>query len=562
MISLRSKIVGAIVISSLMISIAIATISLVEASKIIENETNDKFKLLSENYAYNFSQRLIEVESAIDTLSASIEEEFIISTFKNDQNYRTELIAKNHEVVKSVGQNIERIYGIYFIVNPELTGEIYESWFVKDKNNNFIYQEPEDISEFYPENENVEWYYSPVEAKTGIWFEPYVDATINVNMISYTKAIFQDNQLIGVVGIDMRFEDIQQTIDDMQIYETGYAFLLNDQFEIMIHPTIEVGTRITEIPNEDLYDVEREMKVSSSSVFRYDYQNQKKTMGFSKLSNGWILGIAVVNDELLKPVTSLSVKIILMLVIFAPIIVVIGLKLAKSITAPIVRLKELATEISNGNHDIKIDMDFSHEIGALANSFVIMTKKLVTSHKDLKIISEDLEFLAYHDVLTSLPNRRFAILDLNQMIEHAETKNGMSGIMLIDIDDFKFVNDTYGHDMGDKLLKRVSRLLKECMRSEDTVYRIGGDEFMIIFTDITSLEKIEQLAKRINDIIANKFIFTESEFSVTCSIGLAVLSEEITKSDVLFKYADIALYVSKEKGKNTFSIYDDSDSKN
>ena len=258
----------------------------------------------------------------------------------------------------------------------------------------------------------------------------------------------------------------------------------------------------------------------------------------------------------------MHLKILLLVLIFiTPLIVFLGIKIAKSITAPIVHLRDLAVEIANGNHDITIDLDFSHEIGELAKSFSIMTKKLVTSHKELTGISENLEFLAYHDALTSLPNRRFAKIDLSTVISNPKVDNTLSGIMLVDIDDFKVVNDTLGHDVGDQLLISISHLMEECLRSKDTVYRIGGDEFMIIFTDMVSVLSVEHLAERINNKISEPIKLKNNTLNVTCSIGIAMLNKEITESNILFKYADIALYDSKAKGKNTYCLYDPSTDK-
>jgi len=556
MTSVQSKTIGAIVISSLIIAISIASISLNAASRIIKNESYDKFKFLSQNYAYNFSQRLIEVESTVETLSFTIENSFDLNAFKSNSDYRNLYMAEMNETIKGIGENVKLINGVYFIVDPTLTNAVYESWYVKDENSSFVFQEPEDISEFYRENENVKWYYEPVDSKTGIWSPPYVDATINVNMISYTEAIYQGETLIGVAGIDIQFEDIKQSVNDMNIFETGYAFLLDEEFRILIHPTVEIGVKISEIPNENLSDLVLEMQRESSAVVEYQYNNQNKIMGFSKLYNNWLLGIAVVSDEISKPVSELRIKIILVLIFITPLIIFFGIKIAKSITAPITRLRELAVEIANGNHDINIDLDFSHEIGELAKSFSIMTKKLVTSHKELTNISENLEFLAYHDTLTSLPNRRFAKLDLSKLISNPNTDKALSGIMLVDIDDFKNVNDTFGHDVGDQLLISVSYLMAECLRSKDTVYRIGGDEFMIVFTEMDSILSVKHLAERINNKISEPIILKDNILNITCSIGIAMLNEEISESKTIFKYADIALYDSKARGKNTYSLYD------
>ncbi|PAB59246.1 putative bifunctional diguanylate cyclase/phosphodiesterase [Anaeromicrobium sediminis] len=165
---------------------------------------------------------------------------------------------------------------------------------------------------------------------------------------------------------------------------------------------------------------------------------------------------------------------------------------------------------------------------------------------------EKLKYVAFHDCLTDLPNRRFVKEHLTLVVEEALRKNSKMGILFIDLDKFKLINDTLGHYWGDDLLKSVAGTLKEIIKKEDTIGRLGGDEFIII---VQNIEEIESIAKDIINIFKGPFIVREREIHVTCSIGISILSHDAGDGEVLFKNADIAMYKAKEMGRNNYKIY-------
>lgn len=389
-----TKILFAILFCSIMVAVSISFLSVLHGSKILRQEAYDKFHYVSNNYANEFSAVLKNIEGVVDTLGAVVATSFDLTQFTANPVYQSGYIEKMDAMLKKAGENSPSIQGIYIIINPELTGEVFESWYVRDGKGDFIYQEPEDISVFFPANKDMAWYYEPINKKEGVWIPPYVDATINLKMISYTKAIFNDDKLIGVVGIDIAFEDIEKKIGGMNLYKSGYSFLLNNDYKILLHPSLETGTHMLNIENEDLNYVFESMGKNKSDVIEYVFKNKKKIMGFSKLSNGWIYAASAVSADILLPIDRLKNSIMVNVVFLLGITGVIGLFISKSITAPINRLKDRAALISQGQHDVELDLNSNNEVGELSKSIHVMTQKLVASHEELKESEEKFRALA------------------------------------------------------------------------------------------------------------------------------------------------------------------------
>ncbi|MCY6369492.1 ABC transporter substrate binding protein [Clostridium ganghwense] len=164
--------------------------------------------------------------------------------------------------------------------------------------------------------------------------------------------------------------------------------------------------------------------------------------------------------------------------------------------------------------------------------------------------------LAFEDALTNIPNRRSIHKNLRLLIHEAKNKNIKFGIMFIDIDKFKFINDTLGHDIGDELLIEFSERLKASIKTNDIVARLGGDEFMIILDNITSYSEIKSCANRILESMKKPFFLNEDEFNITCSVGISIYPEHGIDIKTLIKNADTALYKAKNNGRNNFQLFD------
>lgn len=168
---------------------------------------------------------------------------------------------------------------------------------------------------------------------------------------------------------------------------------------------------------------------------------------------------------------------------------------------------------------------------------------------------ERLQFLAHHDVLTGLPNRSLFIDHLKQSLAYARWHNRLVAVLFFDIDRFKNINDTLGHDVGDQLLQAIARRLAGCLRERDTVARFGGDEFVIVLNDIAASSDVGLLAKKILDTMRPPFLVNDVTLHATASIGISLFPGDGEDSGSLLSKADTAMYRAKDMGRNQYQFY-------
>lgn len=171
-----------------------------------------------------------------------------------------------------------------------------------------------------------------------------------------------------------------------------------------------------------------------------------------------------------------------------------------------------------------------------------------------KKAEEMIYHLAFHDPLTELPNRRMFLERLNQALQEIQGMKKGIAVMFLDLDEFKKVNDTLGHDAGDLLLINVAKSLIRCVREKDTISRLAGDEFAIMLPDVDRLEA-ESIAKNILEGLQLPLTIIGKKLHVTPSIGIAIALDGKEAAETLLKQADIAMYQAKRQGKNTYQVY-------
>lgn len=173
-----------------------------------------------------------------------------------------------------------------------------------------------------------------------------------------------------------------------------------------------------------------------------------------------------------------------------------------------------------------------------------------------KKVEYAMAYQAHHDMLTALPNRTLFNDRLEISIAHAKRNHHRLAVLFLDLDRFKWVNDTLGHLYGDELLKNVASRLKSCLREGDTLARIGGDEFTIILPELPNKDDVPMVARKILATLEQPFLLDNREINISASIGVAVFPDHGDTIDALTKSADIAMYHVKWKGKNGFMQYD------
>lgn len=214
------------------------------------------------------------------------------------------------------------------------------------------------------------------------------------------------------------------------------------------------------------------------------------------------------------------------------------------------------SDTASSGHNPRLHEELFAKIISHTNDYQLLRSyATIRAVNERKLAEQKILHMAYHDSLTNLPNRTMFDEKLKGYFGEAQRTGSMMAVIFLDLDRFKVINDTLGHQVGDQLLQIVARKLQEYVRGNDIVARFGGDEFIILLTDVAQADEAAQFARGIPDLLKEPFVIEDHELFVTPSIGISIYPSDGTEVESLLKNADIAMYRSKEKGGNSFHYY-------
>ncbi|MFH0709475.1 MAG: diguanylate cyclase [Pseudomonadota bacterium] len=224
-------------------------------------------------------------------------------------------------------------------------------------------------------------------------------------------------------------------------------------------------------------------------------------------------------------------------------------QISHTITKPLLHLIDVAQKVTSvQDYSASISIDSKDEVGKLSKAFGEMMSQI---HKrDLSM-----QQLAYYDRVSGIANRHYFEERIVQAVGNAERYGTVCYLLMIDLDDFKIVNDSMGHDVGDKLLRHVSESIIRTLRQNDFIFRIGGDEFAVIIESTSDLESIEQIAQKVIFAVSTPVTLEGHYVKVGASIGISCFPKYALDVRSLIRTADEAMYEAKRSGKNNFQIY-------
>ena len=223
---------------------------------------------------------------------------------------------------------------------------------------------------------------------------------------------------------------------------------------------------------------------------------------------------------------------------------------ARRLARPLRELEQVAASVvASGSVDHRFEVGDFAEVARLGQTFNLMLERLGAAQKQLAR-------LAHHDALTGLANRIRFHDQLSAALADVQRSRDTIGVLLLDLDNFKDVNDTLGHPVGDELLKQVAGRLRDLVRTTDTVARLGGDEFAVIATHLSDSAAAAVLGRKMVDAISESFELAEHDIYVSASVGIAVCPSDGDSSEQLLKNADLALYKAKQEGRCNFQFFD------
>ena len=204
--------------------------------------------------------------------------------------------------------------------------------------------------------------------------------------------------------------------------------------------------------------------------------------------------------------------------------------------------------------EARISTITAHQYGL--SGYTLMCSDITEQHKTAELI----QYQATYDSLTDLPNRRLFKEQLDKAIARGKRHNHLGAILFLDLDDFKNINDSLGHSVGDVLLQKVAQRMKSCLREEDTVARLGGDEFIVLLPEVSdnldnTINNVQELAAKVGQTLSMPYEIMPHTLHVTLSIGITVFPNGEDQPDDVIRQADTAMYRAKEAGRNTFKFF-------
>lgn len=348
---------------------------------------------------------------------------------------------------------------------------------------------------------------------------------------------------------------------------TFKLFLANEQGDILIHPDasrtfgFDKGRRVLIqdefAPTLDVVEGRREHVVFEAK----DWPQGRlpvvaafigQSVDGPSHEHRLLLGLAQPLADIVEQADQLGSEILHIVLGLCVACLLLAILLARAFTRPINAMGEAARRFAAGQPLQALPVERQDEIGAMARSFQQMQNQIARQLSDLKDNQEELEHLAQHDMLTGLPNRRLFQVDLEKAMGHARRYGGEVSVLFIDLDDFKDINDRYGHDTGDVVLREEANRLLGMMREGDTVARIGGDEFVVLLGAPTLPAQLVAVAEKLLAGIREPIDVQGVAIQAGASIGISRYPQDGQTVSELLATADRAMYAVKAEGVGGF----------
>ena len=542
--SIQSKIISIILVGILFSSLTIGGLGIVSFHKELDKAVISTMNLSCEEKAQELNTLLGRIEQSAEVM-AVLTQNYIsdIEVLKDEQTCAS-YIAHLQDAAYNIASNTNGAFGIYVRINPEISGPTTGFYWLEDPmTGELTLAENTNILDFDSDDyENVGWYYKPVEAKKAVWLDPYESQKNHQMIVSYAMPIYKDGELLGVAGVDIDWSYITNAIDAITPYETGFAFLMDEEFTITYSKSMEAGKKLAEF-NAELGHLKKTELIRSDRVFEIDYNGSEKTVAFTELNSGKIMAIIVPTSELNADFYALVGRIVCLALLTSAVFVFITLQMAKTIIRPLKQLNEAAKDLVDGRLDVNLNIKSNDELGTLASSIN------ETAHQ-LKIRIDYINNLAYTDKLTGIKNSTAYLQEVTFLKNDILQKKADFAIFIIDVNGLKLINDTYGHELGNELIIKTTQMIAEVF-GQEYFYRIGGDEFAVIKYNATRVE-CEVLSKTFMETVENQ----KGKLWASASIGYAIYnSKSDTNYESVFNRADEDMYENKvcmkEAGKTS-----------
>lgn len=493
--ALQKKLLILITSSILISTLIVMVIAFSNNNRMVESNSEQIIQLMCSEKRQVIDEKLLNIEQSVNVLYYfAVRETSEFSDLWQNEELFEEHISRMKALIETTARYTDGAISVYYRLDAAIKGPKQGVWLVQNDTGEFVEHEMTDLS-LYDKNdiEHVGWYYIPVANGKETWINPYYNQNMDEEMISYVIPIIWEEQVIGVVGMDIATKLLYENTKHVTVFDTGYAFLMDNEGNFVYHPEMK-ATVITEAFNDQhayLYDKSL-VSAEKHSVENYRWNDADKKMSAQKLRNGMIFTVCVTEQELKEP-----------------------------------QQKILATSFI--------------VIALIMSVFVAITVSIT------KVIVK----LIYTDAMTKVRNKTAYTECVDSIYKRIRDKEKINFIVAVaDINDLKKTNDTYGHEYGDKLIQNGAAILKNIWGS-DVTYRVGGDEFVMVCLDMEKENAQKKMALFEEAIGEFNRQNDKVELNLQIALGMAVYNPDTDKEYMdVFRRADSAMYEDKKKKKN------------
>jgi len=394
---ISTKIILAIATISILLTSAIGTLSIYGSNNIISAESKDKLAYIVKNNANIQNIKLKSTEDSVNSLADIVASKVDVTKI-SDPNYLNDFNESLKPVIKQFISSNKQSFDEYIVFDPNILGKVYTSMF-KLENGQFVDGSGIPIEQFKEDDPKMAWYYAPIKAKKGVWSDPYIDEMVNINLVTYSKPVIVDGKLIAVVGTDIEFESFKKNILDTKLYNSGYEFLLNSNFNFLVHPKYTSTDNFINIDNGKYSEIINNISSTNEGIYETNFEGKDMILSYSKLINDTILVNVVPKSEIMEPLYR-TIKVICVVIAIGVIISMlvawyIGIKISRPITK-IVKLIEKTSKL-----DLIYDESFEH-LGKLNSEIGDMARATFDMRRELR------------EIVSQLEKSSFSVLDISK----------------------------------------------------------------------------------------------------------------------------------------------------
>lgn len=517
--SIRFRFLTTLIVAMLAITVFIGGLSVYEVDDYIRNQSEAFVKVTCDNEGERINNSLKNMEKSV-----TIMESYLMDFFKSDADVQDrELQGKVIESAEAMFTDVVKhtstsgAVSYYFRLDPAISDSKAGLFYSKTNGSNeFVSFEPTDIS-LYDKNdiEHVGWFWEPYEKKAPVWMKPYYNQNNNILMISYVIPMYLGERFIGIVGMDFDYKALSNQVNGIKIYENGFACLEMD------------GAIVS---GEDY-----------ASDVKNNIDSEKYLRESEELVNGMTLVLFASYDDIRQARYDIGFRITLTVLILFTLFTVIAVFVVKRISDPLKKLTDAAVKLSNGDYNVEITRSSAREIKLLNTAFENMVIYL-REHE------EHLHLSANRDSMTGLRNTTSYKSWVARFDKAIEDDPFDFGVVVFDLNNLKKTNDTYGHEVGNKLITTSASIICDVFK-RSPVFRIGGDEFVAVLQN-KDLEEHKELFALLDAKLRNTFINDNAQLPVKIAFGFSQFEhgKDLRFADV-FERADRAMYENKRNMK-------------